>query len=289
MMCYRHPDRPVGRRCTRCGKPACPDCLEQVTIGSQCHDCIKAARPDIKTRAKYWQASQPAMVTYALIAMNIVVFVGLGLWYDAGGMLAGSVTDAHREFALNSAFIGGQPVGYELADGTLAISTGNDWYRLVTSGFLHFGLIHIALNMYFLYVLGPQMESQLGRVKFLLLYMASLLGGSAGVVLIDQGSFTAGASGAVFGLLGATAVGIWQRGVNPFSTQIGTLLLINLGLTFFIGGISIGGHVGGLVAGAICGFVTMAPAYKAFPAWARYATPAIVGVASVAVAIIVAR
>jgi membrane associated rhomboid family serine protease len=260
-----------------------------VTVGSQCRDCIKAARPDIKTRAKYWQAGQPAMVTSALIATNVLVFFGLGLWSDLGGMLAGSITDAHREFALNSIFIGGQPVAYELADGTRAISSGNDWYRLVTSGFLHFGLIHIALNMYFLYVLGPQLESQLGRVKFLMLFMASLLGGSAGVVLLDQGAFTAGASGAVFGLLGAMAVGIWQRGINPFSTQIGTLLLINLGLTFFVGGISIGGHVGGLVAGAICGFVMMAPAYKAFPAWSRYATPAVVGVASIAIAIIVAR
>ncbi len=88
--------------------------------------------------------------------------------------------------------------------------------------------------MYFLFVLGNQMEPQLGRVKFLLLYVASLLGGSAGVILIDQGAFTAGASGAVFGLLGAMAVGIWQHGINPFTTQIGTLLLINLGLTFFV-------------------------------------------------------
>jgi membrane associated rhomboid family serine protease len=287
-VCYRHPDRPVGRRCTRCGKPACPECLEQVSVGSHCRDCVKAAKPDIKTRAKYWQAGQPAIVTYTLIAINIAVFVGLGLWFDLGGMLAGSLTDAHREFALNSVFIGGEPVLYSLSDGTQVISNGNDWYRLVTSAFLHFGLIHLAFNMYFLYVLGTQMEPQLGRVKFLMLYVASMLGGSAGVILLDQGAFTAGASGAVFGLLGAMAVGIWQRGINPFTTQIGTLLLINLGLTFFVGGISIGGHLGGLVAGSICGFVMMAPGYKAFPAWSRYATPAAVGILSLAISFVAA-
>jgi membrane associated rhomboid family serine protease len=168
----------------------------------------------------------------------------------------------------------------------VTVSQGNEWYRLVTSGFLHFGLLHLAFNMYFLFVLGNQMEPQLGRVKFLMLYVASLLGGSAGVILFDQGAFTAGASGAVFGLLGAMAVGIWQRGINPFTTQIGTLLLINLGLTFFVSGISIGGHLGGLLAGSICGFVMMAPGYKAFPAWSRYATPAVVGVAAVAISVI---
>jgi membrane associated rhomboid family serine protease len=259
-----------------------------VSVGSHCRDCVKAAKPDIRTRAKYWQAGQPAIVTYTLMAINIGVFIGLGLWFDLGGMLAGSLTDAHREFALNSAFISGNPVAYSLSDGTVAISNGNDWYRLVTSAFLHFGLIHLAFNMYVLYVLGTQMEPQLGRVKFLMLYVASMLGGSAGVVLLDQGAFTAGASGAVFGLLGAMAVGIWQRGINPFTTQIGTLLLINVGLTFFVGGISIGGHLGGLVAGSICGFVMMAPGYQSFPAWSRYATPAAVGIVSVAISFVAA-
>jgi len=250
---------------------------------------VKAARPDIKTRAKYWQAGKPAIVTYTLIGINVAAFILLGLWYDLGGMLAGSITDAHREFALNSIFISGDSFRYSLSDGTIVMSEGNEWYRLVTSGFLHFGIIHLAFNMYFLYVLGNMIEPQLGRVKFVLLFGASLLGGSAGVILVDQGSFTAGASGAVFGLLGATAIGIWQQGINPFRTQIGTLLLINLGLTFFVGGISIGGHIGGLVAGTICGFVMMAPGYKAFPAWSRYATPAVVGLAAVAISFVVAR
>ena len=258
-------------------------------MGSHCRDCVKAAQPDLKTRAKYWQASKPAIVTSTLIAINVAVFIGLGLWYDMGGMLAGSITDAHREYALNSVFLRGVPFSYGLEGGSDGFTNGDDWYRLVTSGFLHFGIIHLAFNMYFLYVLGTQMEPQLGRVRFLLLYFASLLGGSAGVLLIDQGSLTAGASGAVFGLLGAMAIGIWRQGINPFSTQIGSLLLINLGLTFFVGGISIGGHVGGLVAGSICGFVMMAPPYKAFPAWSRYATPAVVAIAAIGISILAVR
>ena len=111
-------------------------------------------------------------------------------------------------------------------------------------------------------------------------YFASLLGGSAGVLIVDQGAITAGASGAVFGLMGAYAVGMWRNGVNPLTTGIGTLLLINLFLTFAIGNISIGGHLGGLVAGSICGAVLLAPRYRPVPNWARWATPVAVGVAS---------
>ena len=75
LTCYRHPNREVGRRCTRCGKPACPDCLVQATVGSHCLDCAKAARPDVRTRARFWNARQPAMVTMAIIVLNVLVFL----------------------------------------------------------------------------------------------------------------------------------------------------------------------------------------------------------------------
>jgi len=259
-----------------------------MAVGSHCSDCVKAARPDLKTRASDWQAGKTAIVTYTLIAINVAVFFGLGLLYDLSGTFAGEVTDAIRRFALNAQFVAGESFRYPLTDGTVATTDGTEYYRLVTSGFLHFGILHLAFNMYFLYILGNLLEPQLGRIKFLLLYLASLLGGSAGVILLDANGFTAGASGAVFGLLGAAAVGIWQQGINPFSTQIGTLLLINLGLTFFIGGISIGGHLGGLVAGSLCGLVMMAPTYKNLPTWSRYATPVVIGAASVAISLIAA-
>lgn len=257
-------------------------------VGSHCLECAKAARPDLKTRAKFWQAGKPALVAYALIAANIVVFFGLGLWADLGGMLSGRVTDAHLRFGLNSFFVDGVRGVYTLTDGSIQTTTGNEWYRLVTSGFMHFGIIHLGMNMFFLYLLGNEMEPMLGRIKFGLVYLASLLGGAAGVLIIDQGSITAGASGAVFGLLGAYAVGIWRHGINVFSTQIGSLLLINLFLTFTISNISIGGHIGGLVAGGICGFVMLAPGYKGVPAWATYATPVAVAVIAIIASVVAA-
>ena len=158
-----------------------------------------------------------------------------------------------------------QQIAWQSDDGTQFITEPHGWYRLVTSGFLHFGIVHIGLNMFFLWVLGPMLEPALGRVRFILLYLASLLGGSLGVILLDKGGISAGASGAVFGLLAAAAIGQWRRGINPLTTGIGATLLMNLVITFAIPGISIGGHIGGIVAGSICGAVMLAPAYQERP------------------------
>jgi membrane associated rhomboid family serine protease len=215
----------------------------------------------------------------ALIALNVAVFVLVLLWTRSGNALSGGITEAHVDLGLSKSV---------LADGTLPgrrgpvlVAEPGQWYRLLTSGFMHFGLIHIGLNMYFLYVLGPMLEQPLGRVRYLLLYLASLFGGSLGVLVLDSGGLTAGASGAVFGLMAAAAVGLWRRGVNPFTTSIGSTLLLNLFLTFFIGGISIGGHLGGAAAGAICATVMLAPGHKPVPRWTTFATPLAVAAASV--------
>lgn len=279
MVCYRHPDRTAGRRCTRCGKPACADCLVQATVGSHCVECAKAAKPDIRTRARFWSAGQHNLVTMTMIVINVAVFIGVLLWTRDSAALTGSVTDAHLELGLSKQVLA-QPVEW-VGDGRVYLTEPDGWYRLVTSGFLHFGILHLGLNMYFLYVLGPMLERPLGRVQFLLLYFASLLGGSLGVILLDSGGITAGASGAVFGLLAAAAVGLWRQGVNPFSTSIGTVLLLNLFITFALPGISIGGHLGGAVAGALCAAVMLAPPYRRFPAWASYAAPIAIAVGSV--------
>jgi membrane associated rhomboid family serine protease len=119
------------------------------------------------------------------------------------------------------------------------------------------------------------------------MYTASLLAGSLGVLLVDSGGLTGGASGAVFGLMAGTAVGLHRRGVNVFSTGIGTTLLLNLVLTFSISGISIGGHVGGIVGGSICGWVMLAPGWKPVPKWAMWATPVLVAVVALAGSIVV--
>ncbi len=250
-------------------------------MGSHCVDCAKAARPDVRTRARYWSAGQPALVTYTLIAINVAVFIGIALWTRDQGALTGTTTDAHLDLGLSRDVLA-EPIRWIGDDGEVFLTEPDGWYRLVTSGFMHFGILHLAFNMYFLYVLGPMLERPLGRTRFALLYFASLLGGSFGVVLSDSPGITAGASGAVFGLLGAATVGLWRRGVNPFSTSIGTILLLNVFITFFIPGISIGGHLGGLAAGSLCAVVMLAPDHQRPPLWATYATPIAVALASVA-------
>jgi membrane associated rhomboid family serine protease len=269
--CYRHPDRETGRSCTRCGKPACGDCLSQASIGSHCVDCVKAAKPDVKTRATFWNARQPTLVTNALIAVNAAVF----LWMAAkdSATLGGSITQAHVDLAVNR---------------TIIHETG-EWYRLVTSGFIHYGVIHVAMNMFLLYQLGQLLEPALGRVRFGLLYAAGLLGGSLGVVISDghQILFSGGASGAVFGLMTGAAVGLHRRGVNVFRTGIGTTLILNLVLTFTISHISKGAHVGGALVGALCGYVMLAPSWKPYPKWVSYVTPIALTVACVVASVVV--
>lgn len=267
--CYRHPDREAGRSCTRCGRPACSECLVQATVGSHCVDCTRASRPSTTTRARDWNARQPVLVTYTLIAVNAAVFVWVLL--GSSRALGSRVTAREFDLGLNKAILE---------------ATG-EWYRLVTSGFLHFGIFHLAMNMFLLYQLGQLIEPAIGRVRFALVYAASLLGGSAGVLVLqgDSLGLHGGASGAVFGLMGAAAVGLHRRGVNIFQTGIGLTLLLNLVITFTIPGISIGGHIGGIVAGVLCGIVVLAPGWKRFPLWATYVAPSVVALAAVGLSV----
>jgi membrane associated rhomboid family serine protease len=271
--CYRHPNREAGRRCTRCGRPACTECLVRADIGSQCVDCAKASRPDVRTRARYWNARQPTLVTYAIIAINVAVFVWIGA-KDPDSLGRRGVSFEQRDLALSE---------YDLA-------INNEWYRLVTSGFLHFGVLHIALNMFLLFQLGQMLEPMMGRVRFGLLYAAALLGGSAGVMLINQNPLElhGGASGAVFGLMGAASVILFQRGINPLTTGLGMTVILNLVITFSIPGISIGGHLGGLAAGALAGWFMAPSKVRRFPEWITYAAPAAVGILAVVVSVVVA-
>ena len=127
--------------------------------------------------------------------------------------------------------------------------------------------------MLLLFQLGQLLEPAIGRVRFALLYFGALLAGSAGVLLLEPNAIAGGASGAVFGLMGAAFIGLRNRGVNPFSTGLGTVLLLNLLLTFTIPGIAIGAHVGGIIGGAIAGWVVFAPPYRTMPKWVTYAAP----------------
>ena len=181
-------------------------------------------------------ASQPR-VTYALIAINVVVFLAEGRFSTAGS--AGGNT-IYREGALLGSF-GGEGVAY------------GQWWRIVTGGFLHANLLHIFFNMYILYLLGVMLEPAIGHVKFALLYFVSLIAGSFGALLLSPHAFTVGASGAVFGLMGAAAVEMRARRIPVMQSGIGLLIIINLALSFAVSGISIGGHIGGLIGGALAG------------------------------------
>ena len=175
------------------------------------------------------------MATKILIAINVVVFL---LTATGGVRAAGRGGDLQSQLSLSGPAV-----------------TGGDWYRLVSSGFVHYGLIHIVFNMLLLYQLGLLLEPALGRFRFVALYFAALLAGSFGALLLNPTVLSGGASGAVFGLFGAAAAGLRQRGVRVMETGIGALLVINLIFTFVIPGISIGAHLGGLVGGTVTGWV----------------------------------
>ncbi len=224
--CYRHPGRESGVRCRRCEQPICPDCMINAPVGFQCPQCVAEA-PPVRTMGSL--VPKP-VVTLALIAVSVALFVPS---LAVGGGIAGASPDLVDRLAL---------FGPAVADG--------EWWRLVTSGFLHFGLIHVGFNMMLLYQLGSMLEPALGRLRFATLYTTALLAGSFGALLLQPDARTAGASGAVYGLMGAAFLGMRRRGIDPMQSGIGGLLVINLLLTFLIPGISIGGHLGGLVGGA---------------------------------------
>ena len=230
-VCYRHSDRETGVSCSSCGRPICPECMTATQVGMRCPECSRQ-RTQVRTMRSL--ESEPRL-TYALIALNVVAFLGVvatgGSLFSGGGTLT-------IEGALRGNFV---------ADG--------EWWRLLTSGFLHAGLIHLSLNMFILYLLGGLLEPAIGKVRFGLIYLVALLSGSFGALLLTPDALTLGASGAVFGLMGAAVIVMRARGINPMESGIGMLILLNLGITFLVPGISIGGHVGGLIGGGLAAYV----------------------------------
>lgn len=254
----------------------------QASVGSHCLECAKAARPDIKTRAKFWNARQITLVTFALIAINVLVFVYMTIQSSRALTGSSNLTESLR-IGLSRDLLRNAPANiHSIPDGL-----PGQWYRLISSGFLHYGIFHLGLNMYGLYVLGQNLEPTLGRTRFALVYLASLLGGSAGAVLLQPDGLHGGASGAVFGLFGLITAGYLQRGINPLTTPLGGVLILNV-LLSFRGNISFGGHLGGAIAGALCAIVVTAPRHRQWPTWMTYATPVAVAALSVAISVTVA-
>jgi membrane associated rhomboid family serine protease len=213
--------------------------MRQTPVGIRCPEC---SGQRTRVRAPGFLMSREPVVTYALIAVNVALLLitnrKAGLPTGGGLFSLGKLNDLGDRLALYGP----------------AVQHG-DYYRLVTAAFIHYGLIHIAFNMYALYWLGAALERYAGSFRFAVIYLLSILGGSFGALLLSPTALTAGASGAIFGLMGALLVLERQRGVSLLGGQIGGLLILNLVFTFGVPGISIGGHLGGLAGGIATGLV----------------------------------
>lgn len=211
--------------------------MTPTSVGMRCPECSRE-RTKVKTAAHIAHGSEP-VATYAIIAVNVLAYLGSG--QSLGGFGGGGGGSAFRQGALYGP----------------AVADQHEYWRLVTSGFLHSGFFHIALNMYFIYVLGRLLEPSLGRARFVAVYFASLLMGSFGALLLTPGALTVGASGAAFGLMGCAIVVARSRGIDLWSSGLGPTLLINLAFGLTLRGISIGGHLGGLIGGLIAGWLVV--------------------------------
>lgn len=238
--CYRHPDRETRVSCSSCGRPICPDCMTPTPVGMRCPECASQRTKVVRNPTGTPSGFESTPATYVLIAINVIVFL-IEIATGAGGLFSTKITQFIADFGL---------FGPSVAEG--------EWYRLVTSGFLHLGILHIGFNMFLLLILGRLLEPALGTPRFLVLYFASLLAGSFGALVLDPNSLTVGASGAVFGLAGAVFVIARGRGMNQLAGEIGFLIVFNLVWSLAASNISVGGHVGGLVGGTICALAIVA-------------------------------
>ena len=258
-VCYRHPKRETGVSCSNCGNPICPDCMTSTSVGMRCPDC---AGQTTKVRTMRSVGTDPTL-TYVLIAINAVA--GIGSFYGGNVGNSDNLSEAG-----------------ELSRSTIA---SGDFWTLLSSGFLHVNLFHLLSNLLALWILGTMLEPMLGRVRFALVYFVSLLCGSLGV-LVFSGDPSVGASGAVFGLMGAAILVMRDRGLNPMESGLGLWLGLNLIITFTIPRISIGGHIGGLVGGLLAGFVLVELAERRrLQRYLPELACAAIGVAAVAVSI----
>jgi membrane associated rhomboid family serine protease len=265
MYCYRHPNRETGVTCSECGRPICTECMFFAPVGIRCPD--HSGQPQGTQRVtqgvrRATFGSTGAIVTKILVAINVGVYLlELGLGGDTNGT-------NNRIF--NEGFLAGPPV----ADG--------EWWRLFTAMFLHYGPFHLGLNMLALWWFGAAVEGVLGRGRYLLLYLVSGLAGSAGALLFTPDSATVGASGAIYGILGAALVLERQRTYVLGGGALG-IIVLNLVITFALPGISIGGHLGGLAGGAL-GTLALSRFGRGHAVYGRAGLVGIVGLLAIGVA-----
>ena len=240
--CYRHPDRETGLSCSDCGRPICYECMTPAPVGIRCPEHSGKPQGVARVTQGVRRASYEgtgALLTRILIGTNVGIFL-IGL--AQGAPLSGSGGDFYERGAL---FLQAR-----LTNGEIGGLLEGEWWRLLSAGFLHHGIIHLGMNMLALWWFGAVLEEALGRGRFLLLYVISALAGSAGALLLTPTAITVGASGAIFGILGAALVLERQRVYVLGGGALGVIIL-NLAFTFAVPNISIGGHLGGLAGGAL--------------------------------------
>ncbi|GAA4266064.1 rhomboid family intramembrane serine protease [Frondihabitans peucedani] len=232
--CYRHPDRQSFVLCQRCGRTVCAQCQTQAAVGVHCPECVREARgamprvkPQAVTRGRSMVSSGAPVATYAIMAVSVLVWLVQ--------QVAGSAVTNELAF--------------------FAPLTLSEPWRLITTMFVHGSFFHILFNMWSVYVFGSMLERQLGRVRYLALYFVSGIAGSVAVSLIAPGTAAIGASGAIFGLLGAFFV--IERSLGGRGVQILVLVALNLAIGFFVPGIAWQAHVGGVIVGAVIGLIYM--------------------------------
>jgi membrane associated rhomboid family serine protease len=271
LTCYRHPNRETGVSCAHCGRGLCPDCMVFTPVGIKCAEHAgvpTGAARVVQGARRFGIEGGGALLTKILIGINVLVF----LWQVGSG---GTLSDPD-----GYPFVHGALNGYLVADG--------EWWRLFTSMFLHASVIHLGLNMVFLWWIGAPVEQAIGRARYALVYLVSGLAGATGALLLtNPGQVTVGASGALFGILGAAFIFERQRNYVLGGGAL-TIIVLNLAFTFAIPGISIGGHLGGLAGGALSALALsrLGRAHAAYgrPGVAGIAGVVAVGIASVAIA-----
>jgi membrane associated rhomboid family serine protease len=260
-VCYRHSDSETYVRCNRCDRPICPKCMNEASVGFQCPDCVRSgSRTQRQVRTAFGGTRQGAAgtVTITLIVINVLAFIiaiisagrdaAEGIGGGGLGGLLGGLTPLHEWGALVPYFAADKGHGVRLAGPSVA---DGEWYRLFTSMFLHFGIVHLIMNMWALWVLGRPLEAALGRWRFLALYLVCGLGGSVLAFILGSPNVpSAGASGAIFGLFSALIVVL--RKLKLSIASVVPVLIFNLIITFSLSGyISWQAHIGGLITGAV--------------------------------------
>jgi membrane associated rhomboid family serine protease len=233
--CYRHPDRVTGLSCTTCGKPICAECSHDASVGQKCPECAapQGRARVVNARQSFGRPSfQTAPVSFTIMAITAGIFV-IGLMSP----------EAH------------QWLFQTFAQANFLVTAG-EWWRIFTAALLHGGMMHVLFNMYALYLFGPRLEQQVGSPAFAALYVATAgTGGMVSYLFGDTAQVSIGASGAIFGLLGAWMFVAWRMrgtpGGSSMFNQLGVLLAINLALPLFVGGIDWRAHLGGLAGGIL--------------------------------------